>query len=82
MRKKSTGSSVKPRKPKIAYVNHLPDLINEDDYHDAPEKKKVRIRISMTGNGVEILGDSMHAALLEQLLARTGAKEIQRTLCG
>ncbi len=68
--------------PKTRFVDHLPDLITEADYQDAPEKKKIRIRISLTSEGVEILGDTMHAPLLEQLLGQTGAQEIQKMPCG
>ena len=68
--------------PTTRFVDHLPDLITEEDYQDAPKKKKIRIQISLTGDGVEILGDTMHAPVLEALLGETGAKEIQKMPCG
>ncbi len=68
--------------PTTRFVDHLPDLITEEDYQDAPDKKKIRIQISLTGDGVEILGDTMHAPMPEELLGGTGAKEIQKMPCG
>ena len=70
------------RQAKTRFVDHLPDLITEADYQAPPERKKIRIRISLTGEGVEILGDTMHAPLLEEMLTRAGATEIQKMLCG
>jgi hypothetical protein len=70
------------QRPTTTFVPHLPDLITEQDYQDAPDKKKIRIRISMTGEGVEVLGDTMHAPALEALLRDMGAKEIQKMPCG
>jgi hypothetical protein len=69
-------------RPHSRFVDHLPDLITEEDYRDPPDRKKVRIRITITTNGVEILGDSMYAPLLERLLGEAGADEIERMLCG
>ena len=68
--------------PTTRFMPHLPDLITEEDYRDAPEKKKIRVRIRVTGDGVEVLGDTMHAPVLEKLFAETGAKEIQKMPCG
>lgn len=72
----------KKSEPKTKFVGHLPDLITEEDYHDAPDVKKVRLRIQITEQGIEILGDSMYAGELEELLRQMGAKEIERMLCG
>lgn len=68
--------------PRTRFVEHLPDLITEADYQDPPDQQKIRVRISLTHEGVEVLGDSMYAALLEQMLADLGADEIERMLCG
>jgi len=69
--------------PAIKYVADLPDLITQEDKLDTgPAQKKVRIRIQSTDKGVEIIGDSMYDYVLEPLLARAGAKEIEKTLCG
>lgn len=74
-----TTSSHHPRKRFVAY---LPDLITEEDYLDPPEKRRIRVRIDVTSEGVEVLGDSMYAPLLEELLTAIGAEEIERMLCG
>jgi hypothetical protein len=68
-------------RPQLRFVAHLPDLITDEDYMQ-PEVKRVRLRISITDDGLEILGDSMYAPLLEKLLAQAGAAEIERMLCG
>ncbi|ETR70525.1 MAG: hypothetical protein OMM_08753 [Candidatus Magnetoglobus multicellularis str. Araruama] len=69
-------------KPEIKFVSHLPDLMTMEDYNEVSNKKKVRIRIQNTDSGIEIIGDSMHDYLLEDILARAGALKIERTLCG
>lgn len=66
---------------RLRFVAHLPDLITDEDYLE-PEVKRVRLRISVTNDGIEILGDSMYAHLLEKLLGEAGASEIERMLCG
>jgi hypothetical protein len=68
-------------RPQLRFVAHLPDLITDEDYMQ-PEVKRVRLRISVTDDGIEILGDSMYAPLLEKLLSEAGAEEIERMLCG
>ena len=76
------SKTIEPQVPALRFVAHLPDLIKKEDYFDPPNNKKVRIRIMLTENGVEIVGDSMSPYLLEKLLTRAGAKEIERVLCG
>lgn len=66
---------------KLRFVSTLPDLITEADYLE-PERKRIRLRLSITPEGIEILGDSMYAPLLEELLRNAGAEEIERMLCG
>ncbi|MBW4635060.1 MAG: hypothetical protein KME30_25115 [Iphinoe sp. HA4291-MV1] len=68
--------------PKTSFVSHLPDLITEEDYLGSPEQKKIRVRINVNDEGVDILGDSMYAHLVEELMAQLGADEIERMLCG
>ncbi|HEX8141242.1 MAG TPA: radical SAM-modified peptide, FtsH ternary system-associated [Pyrinomonadaceae bacterium] len=68
-------------RPPLRFVAHLPDLITDEDYLQ-PEVKRVRLRIAVTEDGIEILGDSMYAPLLEKLLAQLGVEEIERMLCG
>ena len=71
----------KSHTPQDQYVPHLPDLITPEDYRHH-ERKKIRVRIRVTDEGLEILGDSMYPVLLEKLLADTGARRIQSVLCG
>lgn len=68
--------------PKPRYVTHLPDLMTAEDYQTAHMEKKVRLRITVTEQGIEILGDSAYPHLLEDLLARIGAEEMEVVLCG
>jgi hypothetical protein len=65
----------------MRFVPHLPDLITDADYLE-PDRKRIRVRLAITPDGIEILADSMYAPLLEKLLADVGAKEIERMLCG
>jgi hypothetical protein len=75
----SEGEEARPTR--LRFVAHLPDLITDEDYLQ-PEVKRVRLRITVTDEGIEILGDSMYAPILEKLLAEVGAEEIERMLCG
>lgn len=77
-----TDNSIPHRSPKTCFVSHLPDLIKEEDYLESTEQKKIRLRIDLTDEGVDILGDSMYAHLVEEVLAQLGADEIERMLCG
>ena len=67
--------------PSTDFVSHLPNLIPPEEY-GAHDRKKIRVRIRATEEGLEILGDSMYPALLEKLLADAGARRIQSVLCG
>jgi hypothetical protein len=67
---------------KHVFVNHLPDLMRSEDYQAPQESPKVRIRIGASEQGLEILGDSLDAPLVEALLAHLGATSVDRTLCG
>ena len=75
-------SSASNLRPLTRFVTHLPDLIREEDYLESSERQKFRVRIKITDEGVEILGDSMYAHLVEELLTQLGADEIERMLCG
>jgi hypothetical protein len=68
--------------PRTRFVAHLPDLITPEDYATPADKKKIRIRITCTDKGIEILGDSPHVPLLVDLLTQAGAAEIEMMLCG
>lgn len=64
------------------FVENLPDLIQPAEYADNPEGRLVRLRISVTGDGVEILGDAFRPEVLEEILRRLGPGEIEQMLCG
>jgi hypothetical protein len=75
-------SDEKEDRPTARFVAHLPDLITAEDYAAPPGVKKVRVRITITEEGVEILSDSPYPALLEALLAQAGVEEVEKVLCG
>jgi hypothetical protein len=64
------------------FVDHLPDLIQPEDYPDHPDGRLVRIRISISDGGVEILGDAFRPEALEEILRRLCPDEIEQMLCG
>jgi hypothetical protein len=76
----------------VANVDHvftesLPDLIGAHEYDNYPGGALVRIRISISGNGIEILGDGIRPELVEQVLAAitggAGAPVVmEQMLCG
>jgi FtsH ternary system-associated peptide len=68
--------------PRTRFIDHLPDLITEADYQEDPGQKKIRVCISLNEEGVEILGDSMYARLIEDMFAQLDPDEIERMLCG
>jgi len=67
---------------KYRFVEDLPDLIHPDEYAAHPAGRLVRIRISATEDGVEILGDAFRPEVLEEILSRLGPGEIEQMLCG
>ncbi len=70
------------RIPNPKFVTHLPDLMTAEDYAAPPDVKKVRVRITFSDEGVEILADSPYPILLEKLLAQAGVDEVEKMLCG
>lgn len=66
----------------IKIVAVLPDLMQAEDYRDAATVKKVRFRLTLNDDGLEILGDSLYVDPLEQLLRLVGDHSIERSLCG
>ncbi len=50
------------------YVEQLPDLITPADYKDDPLGKRVRLRIRVSDNGLEILGDAQRPLVLDEIL--------------
>ncbi|MET8151495.1 radical SAM-modified peptide, FtsH ternary system-associated [Actinoplanes sp. NPDC049668] len=63
-------------------VPELPDLIDAAEYDEHPDGGLIRLRISVTASGVEILGDGMRPEALEALLEALGPDEIQQMWCG
>jgi len=64
------------------FVASLPDLIGPEEYAEQPDGGLVRIRISMSEDGVEVLGDAIRPEVLERILASLGPTEIEQMLCG
>lgn len=65
-----------------AFVADLPDLITPDEYASDPEGRKVKLRIRITPDGIEILGDAVRPADLERLLLSLDPAVIEQMLCG
>ncbi len=58
----------------------MPDLITEADYVDPPGKKKVRVRITVTDEGVEApgeTGDSMYPILAKEVVREVSEDDIE-----
>jgi hypothetical protein len=53
-----------------------------DDYEVSHERKLVRFRLTVTDNGLEIIGDSPYPHLLEELLAKLDPAMVEMMLCG
>lgn len=68
--------------PQARFVNHLPDLMTWEDYAQADRRKVIRINLSVSDEGLEVLGDSPYPQLLEELLAGLGPEWIEMMLCG
>lgn len=64
------------------FVGHLPDLIGPEEYAQQPEGALVRIRISISDDGVVVLGDAIRPELIEGILEALGPDEIEQMLCG
>jgi hypothetical protein len=64
------------------FTESLPDLIDSSEYSRYPDGALVRVRISVTDAGVEILGDGLRPELIEQVLAAIGEGTVEQMLCG
>jgi len=64
------------------FVENLPDLIHPEEYAKHPEGKLVRLRISVTPQGVEVLGDAFRPEVLEKILSSLQPEQIEQMLCG
>ena len=50
--------------PRARFVNHLPDLMTWEDYAEADRRKVIRIRLTVSEEGLEVLGDSPRSPLV------------------
>ena len=64
------------------FVPHLPDLIAPEEYDEHPDGGLVRVEISVTTDGIAVLGDAFRPAVLEEMFAALGAGPIEEMLCG
>ena len=65
------------------FTESLPDLIDAKEYSRYPSGALVRIKISVTDTGVEIIGDGLRPELIEQVLAAIGGSDpMEQMLCG
>lgn len=64
------------------FVAELPDLIQPEDYASDPMGRRVRFRIRVTPDGVEIVGDAMCPGGLEEMLEALEPSVIEQMLCG
>jgi len=65
-----------------AFVASLPDLIDASEYASNPEGSLVRLRITVTESGVELLGDALRPEAVEAVLAALGGGTMEQMLCG
>lgn len=77
-----SDESTRGATPKATYVGHIPDLMTWDDYEVSHERKLVRFRLTVTDQGLEIIGDSPYPHLLEDLLAQLDPAVVEMMLCG
>jgi hypothetical protein len=64
------------------FVDHLPDLIQPDEYAGDPQGRRVKLRLVVTDRGVEILGDAVRPEELERILLGLDPETIEHMLCG
>jgi hypothetical protein len=64
------------------YAESLPDLIDAAEYPDHPDGRLVRVRITITEAGVEVLGDAFRPTVIEDLFAALGGGPTEQMLCG
>jgi hypothetical protein len=64
------------------FVDHLPDLIQPDEYAADPSGRRVKLRLVITDRGVEILGDAVRPEELERILLALDPETIEHMLCG
>ncbi|MCG8419471.1 MAG: hypothetical protein MJE77_16190 [Proteobacteria bacterium] len=67
---------------KREFVDTLPDLITSNDYSDDPGGRRIRLRIRVTDQGLEVLGDTARPDELDRLLEQLDPEIIEQMLCG
>ncbi|MGW5128906.1 radical SAM-modified peptide, FtsH ternary system-associated [Streptomyces sp. NPDC004069] len=70
--------------PGVRYrlVPELPDLIEADEYGAYPQGRLVRVRVTWSADGVEVLADAFRPDQMEALLEALGPEEIEQMMCG
>jgi len=64
------------------FVEHLPDLITPEEYEADPQGRRVKLRIRVTADGIEVLGDAPRPKELEELLLALDPETLEQMLCG
>jgi hypothetical protein len=64
------------------FTESLPDLIDASEYERYPDGTLVRLRISVSENSVEILGDGLRPELVEEVLRAITGGPVEQMLCG
>ncbi len=68
--------------PQHRFVPHLPDLIAPEEYEADPSGRRVRLRVRVTADGIEVLGDAVRPDELERILLSLDPAELEQMLCG
>ena len=68
--------------PKVEFVHYLPDLIETSEYETDPFGRRVKLRVRIVEQGLEILGDSQQPKKLEKLLDYLCVERVEQMLCG
>lgn len=68
------------KKPR--FVSEIPDLIRTEDYSSDPDGRRVRVRLTITPDGVEVISDGRRPMSVEAVLASLDPEEIEQVLCG
>lgn len=63
-------------------MEHLPDLIDPAEYAGDAGGRRVRFRLKITAEGVEIDGDAVRPEELDRLLEGLDPAVIEQMLCG
>ncbi|MFI0980890.1 radical SAM-modified peptide, FtsH ternary system-associated [Streptomyces sp. NPDC021093] len=64
------------------FTEAIPDLIGPEEYADHPHGNLVRVRIRVTGSGIEVVGDALRPRAVEDVLAALGEGPMEQMLCG